>query len=347
MAKQTFRAGIIGLGMIGGADPESAQALGQSVEGLDGTHYGALSQHPNVEVVAGSTRDAGRRDRFAKRSGAKVYADYREMLKEEKLDIVSVATYAPSHAEMAIAAARAGAQAVWCEKPIATTMDDAERIVEACFNHGTLLVVNHQRRFDPNHRKLRDLIAEGQLGDLTSCLLQWGSGRLGNVGTHTFDAIRLVTGREVAAVSGHLDMAGKPDCRGEDFNDPGGWGMLRMQDGLIVLVDAADYGAVPFQIAVNGTKGRAIIGGDGIAIHIGDGDPQHWKPIHDENSFMHLLVKEMVHTLTTGEPFPMPGEDAVRTLEAIVAFHASHAKKAQWVELPLQDADREFEVKSG
>ena len=56
------------------------------------------------------------------------------------------------------------------------------------------------------------MIAAGELGDLTSGLLLWGAGRLGNVGTYTIDA-RMLTSRQVKAVSGHLDLSGKPDCR--------------------------------------------------------------------------------------------------------------------------------------
>ena len=80
---------------------------------------------------------------------------------------------------MTIACAEQGVRAVYCEKPIATNVPDAERMVEACDKAGTLLVINHNRRFDSNYRRLRDLIASGGLGDLTSVSLQWGTGRLG------------------------------------------------------------------------------------------------------------------------------------------------------------------------
>ena len=65
----TYRAGIIGLGFIGAGDQVSGDALGQQVEDLDGTHLEALANNPQVDVVAGSSRDQGRRDRFEKRSG--------------------------------------------------------------------------------------------------------------------------------------------------------------------------------------------------------------------------------------------------------------------------------------
>ena len=61
MNQQTYRGGIIGLGFIGGADQVSGDALKQRVVDLDGTHLVAMQNHPRVEIVAGSSRDAGRR----------------------------------------------------------------------------------------------------------------------------------------------------------------------------------------------------------------------------------------------------------------------------------------------
>ena len=63
------RAVIMGLGYIGGADQVSGDALGQLVVDLDGTHIDALANHPRVDVVAGSSRDLGRRERFTERTG--------------------------------------------------------------------------------------------------------------------------------------------------------------------------------------------------------------------------------------------------------------------------------------
>ena len=63
------------MGFIGGADQVSGDALGQQGEDLDGTHLQALANHPRVELVAGSSRDSGRRARFAARTGAETYAD--------------------------------------------------------------------------------------------------------------------------------------------------------------------------------------------------------------------------------------------------------------------------------
>ncbi len=346
MSDTTYRAGIIGLGFIGAADQVSGDALGQQVSDLDGTHVGALSNHPRVDLIAGSSRDPGRRERFTQRTGVQTYADWKDMLAREKLDIVSVATYAPVHAEITIACARQGVRAIFCEKPIATRLPDAEQMVEACDDAGAILVINHNRRFQSDMRRLRDLITSGELGELTSASLQWGSGRLGNVGTHFIDNVRMITGREVRAVSGMLDLAGKPDCRGSQFRDPGGWGMMRLDGGLIVTVDAADYAAVPGHIVVNGAEGRAIVEPN-VTLEYWDGRQDHWPQLDTDMSSMDLAVEEIVAWFDTGAPFPCPGVEALRTFEAIVAFHASHARSAAWTDLPLTGTDRDIEVLSG
>ena len=80
------------------------------------------------------------------------YSDWREMLRCEDVDIVSVATYTPWHAEITIASAEAGVRAVICEKPITTRLRDADRVIDACKKHGTLLAVNHPRRWHPSLR---------------------------------------------------------------------------------------------------------------------------------------------------------------------------------------------------
>ena len=347
MSNKTYRAGIIGLGFIGGADPVSADALGQKLESLDGSHAVALGSHERVQLVAGASRDAGRRQRFEQRSGARTYADWSQMLDTEDLDIVSVATYTPEHAQQTIECARRGVRAIWCEKPIAATLRDADAMLEACRQSGSLLVINHNRRFDAVYRRLRDHLAAGGLGELTSIYMQWGRGRLGNVGTHTIDAALMLTGRRVEAVSATLDQAGKPDCRGAAFRDPGGWGFLRLDNGVMVCIDAADYATTPYRFIVNGKKGRATAGPFRSDVHLEswDGQTQRWPGT--EEPTMNLAVREIVQALDGEAPFPYDAEEAVHTLEAIVACHASSARDAAWCRLPLEGEGRAIEVLTG
>lgn len=353
MTRKSYRAGIAGLGMIGGADPASAQAIGQSVDDMDGTHFSAFRDNDRIDLVAGSSRDSGRRDRFATRSGgAAVYADLQEMLVCEQLDILSIATYAPAHEEAALAAIETGIKVIYCEKPIAQTVAAGQRIVDACEKAGTLIVVNHQRRFAPGYRRLAAQVLEGDIGQITSAYVQWGKGRLGNVGTHTIDALRMITGQEIAAVSGLLDTAGREDCRGIEFHDPGGWGMLRMDGGTIALLDAPDYGTSMMQFLINGTKGQATIGPDVVSVDYLDGRRDSWPIDENDLSSMDWAVAEIIVWLDSNGTFPVggvagSGHEAVHTLEAIAALHVSHEHCSTLIDLPISDSDRERLIRSG
>ena len=260
---------------------------------------------------------------------------------------MSVATYANVHAEPTVACAEAGARAVLCEKPVAQTVPDAERMVAACADAGALLVINHQRRFNSCFRRARDLLADGGIGELTSINAQWPTGRLGGVGSHVLDTIYHVTGRRVEAVSATLDLAGKPDARGPAFTDPGGWGVMRYEGGLMATVDATDYGAAPWDVRVNGTEGRALVGSGDVTIEHWDGRTERLTNDDQDGNGMDVAVREMVAWLDDGTAFPYDAAETVHVLEAIVAFHASHARNAAWVELPLTGADREILVNSG
>jgi predicted dehydrogenase len=358
-----YRAGIVGLGFIGGADQVSGDALGQRVEDLDGTHVMALRNHDRVDLVAGSSRDEGRRQRFHERFDVPVFDDWRRMLDEAApLDIVGVATYTPAHAEVTHAALAAGARVIYCEKPVAPTVAEAQGMLDACRDAGALLVINHNLRFHPSFRRLRDLIAAGGLGTLTSVTAQWPTGRLGNVGTHMFDAVQMVTGLPVTGVSGTLDLSGKPDCRGDAFQDPGGWGVLHLgrdlpagngagDDGpsgeLHCVVNAADYGVLPLRLGFHGTEGYAVSHGRDITVVRGD-EQETW-PNRFPDSGMDRAVVEAVAWLDDdgAAPFSYDAAEAVRTLEAILGFHLSHERNGARVDLPLTGDDRHRVLRSG
>ena len=353
--ENTYKAGIIGLGFIGGADQVSGDALGQQVVNLDGTHFSAYTNHPRVELTSGSSRDEGRRKRFVERCKKDVptFADWREMLRTCELDIISVAAYTPFHAEMVIASAEAGIPVIYCEKPLASTIIEAGRMLDACEASGSLLVINHNRRFAPRLRRLRRYIASGGLGELSSVTARWPSGRLGNVGTHILDAVRMLAVSPAVAVSGTLDESEKPDCRGEQFHDPGGWGLIRLESGCIVTVDATNYAKCPMTIEIQGSVGTASALGSEVVVDLYDGGSERWGADSTEESSMDVAVSEIVAWLDarSGEApefaFPYDAAEARDVLETIIAFHASDRRSGAWVDLPLSGKDREIVLQSG
>lgn len=124
---------------------------------------------------------------------AQRYLDYRQMLDEEDLDIVSVCSWDPQHAEMTIAACARKPRAVLCEKPMAVSLGEAEQMITAAQRNHVKLAIGHQRRFYSAWGEARRLLLDGVIGQprrLWSTVLQ---GML-NWGTHCIDLQRFVQG---------------------------------------------------------------------------------------------------------------------------------------------------------
>ena len=347
--KSMFRAAVIGLGFIGAGDQVSGDAIGQKVSDLEGTHAHALAVHPKVQLVTGSSRDKGRRKRFEERMGIdKTYADWREMIATEKLDIVSIATNTPYHAEITIACAEGGVRAVFCEKPITTRLSDADRAISVCREQGTLLAVNHQRRWHPLWRTVGDEIRNGAIGDIYHVVVHWSSGRLGNVGTHWFDALGMLLGAEAQGVSGTLDQVVHPDCRGSEYCDPGGWGIVEFSGGIKAFIHGPQDAKLPLVLRIVGSLGQLTLRGNNASVELWSGDKRSLTaPDDDGPNAIELAVKDIVKCLETGGTPADTGEDALAALEIIVGFHVSDHLRGQWVKLPICGVDRDLEVRIG
>src|SRR5690348_2560292 len=155
----------------------------------------------NVEVAAVADPDEKGRAACAKRIGARnAYADYRAMLEKEKPHIVSVADrYLDAHRDMVVACAKAGAS-IFLEKPMARTLAEADEMVTACETHHVKLAIAHQTRYSPRLARVRELVADGKLGDLLEMHARGKEDARGGgqdlmvLGTHLFDLMRFLAG---------------------------------------------------------------------------------------------------------------------------------------------------------
>jgi predicted dehydrogenase len=137
------------------------------------------------------------------------YLDYREMLDKENLDIVSVCSWDPQHAEMTIAAAARRPKAILCEKPMAVSLGEAEAMMIACQRNHVKLAIGHQRRFYSAWGEAKRLVHEGEIGKPVRI---WSATRAGmmNTGTHCIDFQLWVLGNPqplwvMGAVERHTD----------------------------------------------------------------------------------------------------------------------------------------------
>lgn len=125
----------------------------------------AIADLPNCELTAITRGQPNMAESFAKEFGAKRwYANWREMLADEEIDAVYVATPVFLHAEQTIAAAEAGKH-ILCEKPMAMNTDECDRMIEACKTNGVKLGIAYYRRFYPVIERIRQLLASGEIGN--------------------------------------------------------------------------------------------------------------------------------------------------------------------------------------
>jgi predicted dehydrogenase len=214
----TLRVALIGHGFMGAA---------HSVGWRQAPAVFDLPDDVEMAVIVG--RNAPAVAAAAKKWGwAEAATDWREVIARDDIDIVDIVTPGDSHAEIAVAALRAGKH-VLCEKPLANSVAEAERMADAAreaADRGMVATVGFTYRRVPAVTYLRDLIAEGRIGRVQQVRaayrqdwlvdpempLAWrlqkehaGSGALGDIGAHIIDMTQFVTGQRIESVSGVVD----------------------------------------------------------------------------------------------------------------------------------------------
>ena len=191
----------------------------------------AIADAKGSTLVAVVSRDADRAQTFAeKHNAAAAYTDLPIMLRDPAVDVVYVASPNALHAEHVVMAAAAGKH-VLVEKPMALSVADCERMVEACATANVKLGVGFHLRTHPGHRRVRDLVANGGLGAIALTTANWGRGTRGQIapparaglqawwddpkmvgagafmatGVHCVDLMRFVLGREVTEITALTD----------------------------------------------------------------------------------------------------------------------------------------------
>jgi phthalate 4,5-cis-dihydrodiol dehydrogenase len=177
----------------------------------------AVEKRPEIRVTAICDLLESVRESMAARYSARPVADLETLLAGDDVDAVYIATPTDLHAQQVVAAANAGKH-VLCEKPMATTLDEAQQMIDAADRAGVVFNVGHSHSYDEPYRAMRELIASGELGrarlmhniyysdwvyrarrpeELDANL---GGGITFRQGAHQFDILRLLGGGLVKSV---------------------------------------------------------------------------------------------------------------------------------------------------
>lgn len=142
----------IGIGIVGAG-------------GIAGAHINAYKQNPKTKLVAVTDTNLQAAEATGAKHGLEVAPTVEALLARSDIQAVSICTPPTSHAPLAEAALRAGKH-VLCEKPVATTLAEADRMIELAEQTGMHLMVAHSHRFWACNRRVKELLEAGEIGDV-------------------------------------------------------------------------------------------------------------------------------------------------------------------------------------
>ncbi len=349
MSKRRLGFGIVGCGVIA---PWHREAAGRSV---------------GAKLVACCDIDEPKGRKFAQESGSiAFYKDYEGLVRDPKVDVVSVCTPSGLHGKVAIAAAEAGKH-VLCEKPIEITRKKIDGMIAACHRNGVKLGCIFQRRTHRASRLAKDAVGKGLLGKMVlgDIYLKYyrsqsyyasagwrgtwaldGGGALMNQGVHGIDLGLWIMG-DVASVYGRADHLVR-DIEVEDTAlalleyKSGAWGVLEGTTSV-------NPGEAT-KLSLHGNRGSIILEEEKIAKWmVADGDDEPAKPkemcVEGEKDGAasdpaaigvggHVfLVNDLIQAIRSDrEPF-ITGESARKSVELVLAVYES-SKRGRRVRLP-------------
>ena len=294
----------------------------------------------------------------------KKYTDYKEMLEEEKPELVAIATESGKHAAIALDCLEAGANLI-IEKPIALSLEDADKIIEKAKEKGLVVCANHQNRFNKSIQKIRQALDEGKFGRMLygTAHIRWNrgpdyytqapwrgtwaqdGGALMNQCIHNIDLLRWMMGDEIEEVCAYTDNLNHDYIEAEDL----GMAIVKFKNGSYGIVEGTtDIYPKNLEetLYLFGQKGTVKAGGKSVNIieeWIFEDNPEDPEDVKKNNSempqnvygFGHTpLYKDVINAIQTHTKPLVDAEAGKRALELVLAIYKS-AAEGKPVKLPL------------
>lgn len=277
----TRRIALVGLSWISSDLPGEASdpTLGTAIPY---SHASAIAAIPDLEIVAGcdisESARAVFRDRWSERwPDLRVYADFTGMLQTERPELVAVVTPDHLHAAVVQAAVDAGVRGIFCEKPLATTLAEADAIITAVRAAGVTMNVNYTRRWYPEFVEARRLVRAGALGPLSQIVVQMGGPRsmLFRNHTHAIDLINFLADSapvwvwaELERGFEHYGTAYAGDGGNDPATEPGANYYIAYENGVrAYLTGVKDTVGLDTMVSLTGPEARLVVDLEGIRLH--------------------------------------------------------------------------------
>jgi myo-inositol 2-dehydrogenase/D-chiro-inositol 1-dehydrogenase len=321
-----LRCGVLGAGRIG------AVHAANLARGVAGATLVAVAD-PRPEPLAAIARELGQ---------PRTYADYRDLLAAGDVDAVIVCTPTATHFRVLMDAAAAG-RPIFAEKPIDLTLEAIDGINAEISRRGVPMMVGFQRRYDPDFRRVRDVVRAGGVGEVhlvrvtsrdarlpSRAFVPESGGLFLDMTVHDLDVVRFLTGREVTGVF----------ARGAVLVDPmfaefGDWDTavvtLTLAGGALATIDnsrRAVYGQDQ-RVEVFGSAGAVsaanhasdrVVTADASGTHASrlvDFFPERYRDAY------RLELQAFVDAIAAGDPMPVTGADGRQAVALALAARQS------------------------
>ncbi len=232
-----------------------------SAEGIAYAHGWAYRKNKRIIMAAACDLiEKNGRDYISEFGIPAAYNDYREMLRKEQVDIVSICAYAGTHLQMLKDAIAAGVKGVWLEKPMAYDINESREITRLSKEADAAVIVHHRFRLGKPFAWAREAIAAGRIGkvrnvQVTNCVEWWND--LYDVGCHTIDLVRMMLGDPLPTeIFAALETLGNSQYKDGRVRENRCLATVMFDNGVRLVTDCADT-RLPDEplIRVNGTEG--------------------------------------------------------------------------------------------
>ena len=314
-------------------------------------HIPEYAGHPDAQLCGYYDLNTERAEELAARYGGTVYDSYEELLSNKEIDAVSVCVANNDHANITIAALRAGKH-VLCEKPMAMSLAECEAMVQTAKEEGKFLMIGHNQRLAKAHAKARELVKSGLIGDIITFKTNFSHsgpetwsidpganvwffdkkraimGAMADLGIHKTDLIQYLTGSRVAEVIAFLGTLDKKYANGEPIGvDDNAICIYHMENGTVGTMTASwtCYGAEDNSTILYGTKGVMKIYSNpvhSIVVELKGGETISYDIDQiqtNDNQTKSGVIDLFMESLVTNTPPEISGEEALAAMKAVFA----------------------------
>jgi predicted dehydrogenase len=358
--------GRYSVAVVGAGEPEVGRDVSQvSKEGFSVAyrHAPVYRERDDCELVAVADVVPEHAEAFAEQfdlPAGNAYTDYQEMLADLDLDVVDVCTPAPTHADIVVGAATSGdLEAIHCEKPMARTYGQCTEMAQVCERRDVQLTINHQRRFGTPWRRAKELLDDGEVGDLQR--IEFGSGSMYSMGTHHVDLAGFLNDDHAAEwVIGQVDYRTENIFSSGAHNENQSLATWQYENGV--------YG-----LAANGVGAEMVnafhrvVGTDGVIEVAPRGEPgedlpilrirraadEEWEAVEagdggtggggNDYPYMSRAIGSAIEALSEGREPELGARNALKTAEIIFGTYESARKRGR-VDFPLEIDDNPLEA---